>query len=206
MCKCYKREMLEDIKFEDEYFDEDFGNYVEDVDLAWRAQLKGWKCVYEPNAVAYHVRGVTRAQDKKVTAGYYAIGYRNRYLTMFKNMTHQELRRNFSKFILKETVFLLTKKPGTCSRKVVLGALIESLKQRIRFRPKRTSIQSDLRVTEDYMADFFGYKTLSFFRYFLHLFLEFLWRTTSKPVLFCFHVTKRILHKVYKIAKTVRLN
>ncbi len=40
-----------------EYFDENFFMYKEDVDLAWRMRLAGWKAVYTPKAVAYHGRG-----------------------------------------------------------------------------------------------------------------------------------------------------
>lgn len=40
-----------------EYFDEDFFMYKEDVDLAWRLRLNGWKTIYAPKAVAYHGRG-----------------------------------------------------------------------------------------------------------------------------------------------------
>jgi GT2 family glycosyltransferase len=28
--------------------------YCEDVDLNWRAQMAGWKCIYAPRAVVYH--------------------------------------------------------------------------------------------------------------------------------------------------------
>ncbi len=34
--------------------EEAFFMYCEDVDLAWRAQLAGWKCIYAPKAVVYH--------------------------------------------------------------------------------------------------------------------------------------------------------
>ena len=37
----YSRRMLDEIGS----FDEDFFMYLEDVDLAWRAQLAGWKCL-----------------------------------------------------------------------------------------------------------------------------------------------------------------
>ncbi len=40
-----------------EYFDENFFMYKEDVDLAWRMRLAGWKAIYTPKAVAYHGRG-----------------------------------------------------------------------------------------------------------------------------------------------------
>jgi len=38
-------------------FDEDLGHYLEDVDLALRAQLEGIRCYYEPGAVAQHWGG-----------------------------------------------------------------------------------------------------------------------------------------------------
>jgi GT2 family glycosyltransferase len=50
----YKRRMLQDLKEETGYFDERFFFLVEDVDLAWRAQRKGWKALYYPEAVSYH--------------------------------------------------------------------------------------------------------------------------------------------------------
>ena len=40
-----------------EYFDENFFMYKEDVDLAWRLRLCGWKTIYTPQAIAYHGRG-----------------------------------------------------------------------------------------------------------------------------------------------------
>ena len=51
----YSREMLDEIGG----FDEDFFAYLEDVDLAWRAQLAGWRCVLEPKARVYHVHSAT---------------------------------------------------------------------------------------------------------------------------------------------------
>jgi len=39
--------------------DETFFFSCEDVDLAWRAQLTGWRCIYAPKAVVYHKRSAT---------------------------------------------------------------------------------------------------------------------------------------------------
>ncbi len=58
-CAFLRRSMLMDIKDENGYFDERFGMYYEDLDLCWRANKKGWKAYYNPNAIAYHVRGGT---------------------------------------------------------------------------------------------------------------------------------------------------
>jgi GT2 family glycosyltransferase len=46
----YRRVMLDEIGL----LDDDFYFSCEDVDLAWRAQLAGWQCVYAPRAVVYH--------------------------------------------------------------------------------------------------------------------------------------------------------
>ncbi len=46
----YRRAMLADVGL----FDEVFFMYLEDVDLAFRAQLRGWSCWYQPTARAYH--------------------------------------------------------------------------------------------------------------------------------------------------------
>lgn len=60
----YRRAMLEDVGL----FDEAFFMYLEDVDLAFRAQLRGWSCLYEPSARVYH-RG--SATGGGVLASYY---------------------------------------------------------------------------------------------------------------------------------------
>ena len=81
-----KREMLEDVKLFGEYFDESFKLYKEDLDLCWRARLRGWKVVYTPNAVAYHERGWGKEKARtKVPRWIRRESYKNRYLTMIKN-------------------------------------------------------------------------------------------------------------------------
>ncbi|WP_420645724.1 glycosyltransferase family 2 protein [Candidatus Leptofilum sp.] len=51
----YRRTMLDQIGL----FDEDFFAYLEDVDLAWRARLAGWDCLYVDTAVIYHHHSAT---------------------------------------------------------------------------------------------------------------------------------------------------
>ncbi len=44
-------------------------DWASDADLAWRVRLLGWRCVYEPGAVAYHIRRYspsTRGRDARV--------------------------------------------------------------------------------------------------------------------------------------------
>ena len=54
----YRREMIDDVSIGGDFFDPDFFAYREDADVAWRAQLLGWRCIYTPAAVGWHVRSV----------------------------------------------------------------------------------------------------------------------------------------------------
>lgn len=85
----YRRTMLEDLALDGEYFDEDFFAYYEDADLAWRAQSRGWHCVYAPQAVATHARGWGDTLRKRGHAAPSVSGprlaLRNRYLMTIKN-------------------------------------------------------------------------------------------------------------------------
>lgn len=82
----YRREMMEDISQDGEFFDEDFFAYCEDADLAWRAHARGWRGYYAPKAVASHVRGWGDTLRKR-TGGRTGprLALRNRYLMMIKN-------------------------------------------------------------------------------------------------------------------------
>jgi len=49
-------------------FDESYFAYLEDLDLAMRGQLRGWKCVYVPTAVARHAKSMTTGNYSKFKA------------------------------------------------------------------------------------------------------------------------------------------
>jgi GT2 family glycosyltransferase len=83
----YTRAMLADVQVEGEWFDEDFFAYREDADLAWRAQLLGWRCRYVPGAVAAHVRRVTPERRGGVPPEVNRWSVRNRFLLRLKNQT-----------------------------------------------------------------------------------------------------------------------
>ncbi|HVO43926.1 MAG TPA: glycosyltransferase family 2 protein [Aggregatilineales bacterium] len=51
----YRRQMLDEIGL----LDDEFFFSLEDMDLAWRAQLAGWRCLYTPRAVVYHQLAAT---------------------------------------------------------------------------------------------------------------------------------------------------
>jgi GT2 family glycosyltransferase len=47
--------MLDDIGL----YDEDFFAYADETDMGWRAQLAGWKCIYSPKAIVYHLHSIS---------------------------------------------------------------------------------------------------------------------------------------------------
>lgn len=90
----YRRRALEKISVMDEYFDEDFFAYKEDVDLSWRLNLAGFKNMYYPKAIAYHGRALGRSSGgiisfiknrKKQSEFLRGISFRNQIMMMYKN-------------------------------------------------------------------------------------------------------------------------
>ncbi len=72
-----RRKMLEDVGA----FDFGFFTYYEDIDLFWRARLKGWKSLFVPSAVARHYHCGTGG-EWSYDFTYYVL--RNRILMIFK--------------------------------------------------------------------------------------------------------------------------
>ena len=88
----YRRQMLEAVSIDGrEYFDEDFFAYREDADLAWRAQLLGWKALYSPRAVARHERRVLPERRRSLPATINMHSVKNRFLLRIKNQTALEV-------------------------------------------------------------------------------------------------------------------
>jgi GT2 family glycosyltransferase len=103
-CAClYLREALEDVAYQKSrtvsssnndkgYFDEDYFAYYEDVDLAWRLQLRGWKCIYAPEAKVWHIHSGTGVSYSPFKAFYI---HRNQYYNLIKDFPFLFLARGF---------------------------------------------------------------------------------------------------------------
>jgi GT2 family glycosyltransferase len=78
----YRRAMLDDVALDGEVFDEQLFAYFEDVDLDWRAQQRGWRCLYVPAARGAHMRGGSGLWRRSEVA---ALLLANRFLVMLKN-------------------------------------------------------------------------------------------------------------------------
>jgi GT2 family glycosyltransferase len=83
----YRRSLFETVG----HFDEEFISYKEDVDLDFRAQLKGLRCLYVPRAICYHVGGATSGKRKSDFA--VQVSTRNSIVTFIKDMPRPLLLR-----------------------------------------------------------------------------------------------------------------
>ena len=93
-CVLYRKTALAEIMIKNEFFDQDFFAYKEDIDLAWRLRLYGWNCWYVPKAVCYHRRRFANQEGgvKKIIGFRHeiskllrALSFRNHHLMLVKN-------------------------------------------------------------------------------------------------------------------------
>jgi GT2 family glycosyltransferase len=84
----WRRRALEDCAFGNEVLDEDMALWATESDLAWRAQLRGWRCAYAPDARATHVRTYRPSKPRSALAREHRrMQFRNRLLMVYKNET-----------------------------------------------------------------------------------------------------------------------
>lgn len=154
----YKRKMLEEIKINREYFDEDLILYYDDLDICWRANLFGWKGFYTPFAIAYHTVGVTnkiKVPCLKFFKRFYMLYLshwaqanmiRNRYLTMIKNDSVPDFLRylpNILLYDLKLWAYILLFEP------FLIPDLLKNINSVKMFLKKRKIIQERLKSIKD---------------------------------------------------------
>ena len=98
----YRRQALEEIRMDDEYFDEDFFAYREDADLAWRMQSAEWKCLFVPDAVGYHVRKILPQGRSQYAAALKMHSVKNRFLFRLNNVAWQTGMRFFIPILVRD--------------------------------------------------------------------------------------------------------
>jgi GT2 family glycosyltransferase len=154
----YRREMIEDVSIDREFFDPDFFVYREDADVAWRAQLMGWRCMYAPHARGYHVRSVLPGNRRALPAVINMHSVKNRFLMRMKNMTGDLYRRNWFSITARDVVVV-----SCCvlREQTSLKAFWFLLKNRRRVLAKRDEIMRRRRVTDDYIANWFQFKPVT---------------------------------------------
>ena len=140
----YRKTMLERVGL----LDEDFFYSCEDVDLAWRAQLAGYRCVYAPRAVVYHKLSATGGGT---TASFY--DGRNFIYLLAKDYP-SDLWRTHWRAILRAQLRITTEAlrawRGTAARARLKGQLAGLLSIPKMFR-KRRAVQPSRTVDRAYL-------------------------------------------------------
>jgi GT2 family glycosyltransferase len=130
--------------------DDDFFFSMEDVDIAWRAQLGGWRCLYTPDAIVYHHLAATGGD---VTASYY--DGRNTIYVLVKNYPTQ-LWRKYRWLMLRSQLHqgyvALRNWRGRAARARLRG-MLAGLRGAPRMMRKRRRIQAMRTVSVQYLEE-----------------------------------------------------
>lgn len=140
----WRRRALEDCAVGAEVLDEDMALWATESDLAWRAQLRGWGCAYEPRAVARHERTYRPSVPRAALAPEHRrMQFRNRLLMVAKNETGRGLLADLpwvAAYELAALAFALLRE------RELLGAYREAWALRGGVRRRRRVIQARRRV------------------------------------------------------------
>lgn len=161
-CVLFRREALEDIKFRQEYFDENFFSYQEDYDLTYRLQLFGWQSIFVPSVKCYHFRSskindlnllkfwkiIKARKSKSNFINYHS--YKNHFFVLLKNEIPENFWRHFIYifwFEFRKFIYLLFFEFNLKT----LFSLREVFEMLGGMRLKRKIIMSRRKVTAEYI-------------------------------------------------------
>jgi GT2 family glycosyltransferase len=150
----YRREMIEDISIDGAFFDPDFFAYREDADVAWRARLLGWRCIYTPAARGWHVRGAPFGKRSALPALVNMHSVKNRLLMRINNATPGLWRRFWFSMLARDVAVLfgvLATEPRS------LAAFWHAARCLPRALRRRRWIMARRRVSDDAMAEWFRF-------------------------------------------------
>lgn len=145
----YRRSMLDEIGL----FDEAFFAYCEDVDLGFRAQLRGYRCLYVPTARARHRLSATGGGP---LASYYC--GRNFLRVLGRNMPGSLLRRLWPRIALAQARLAVealrhVRQPAARAR---LRGQLAGLASLPWLLAERREIQRTRRVSDAYLLSVLG--------------------------------------------------
>jgi GT2 family glycosyltransferase len=161
----YRKAALEAIRLgEAEYFDPDFFAYWEDFDLSWRLRLRGFECVYVPEAIVEHGRAVGTSpggvhnfsifvkHQRSFPLWVRQWSWRNHLFAIIKNDFGWCFCRDLPRIIVREfgmLIFLLFFMPDT------LAIIPKALTLLPRMLRKRTLIQASRTMDSSTIRRFF---------------------------------------------------
>jgi GT2 family glycosyltransferase len=154
----YRREMIDDVSIDGEFFDSDFFVYREDADVAWRAQMFGWYCIYAPSARGYHVRNVLPGNRHALPPEINMHSVKNRFLMRIKNISPELYRRNWFSITLRDLTVICYCLLWEHSSLKAFWYLARNWR---RVMAKRRAIQRRRLADGEYMASWFNYTPVS---------------------------------------------
>ncbi len=132
----YRKAMLDDIGL----FDEDFFAYLEDVDLSLRAQSAGYRCLYVPDAIMYHLGcGTTGSGYSKLVV---RLSCRNNINMIVKNIPGDLLIEFVPQIIFWQSYYLAAVVIRGGSVFAWLGGVLDALFLLPKMLAKRKAIKS----------------------------------------------------------------
>ena len=143
----YRRAMVDDLGY---FFDEDFGAVLEDLDLSFRGQLKGYGCRYVPGAIVYHKLGATLGVGLAKPDQQFRM-HRNLWLVRIKNLPTALWLRYLPLMLAAEALLLMQGlrrgRLGVLlrARLAVIKALPKTLAKRRVIQGTRTVSAAELR-------------------------------------------------------------
>lgn len=148
----YTRRFIDDVSIDGEFLDEDFFTYREDADVAWRGRVLGWRALYVPEAIGWHVRTVTPQARRQLSPVVNRNSVKNRFLLRLKNEGLYLALRNAPFEIPRD---LITLAAILTVERSSLPALSWLWKNRRRIMAKRRAIQRRRRVSDRALAGWF---------------------------------------------------
>jgi GT2 family glycosyltransferase len=124
----FRREAMEHIRINGDFCDHDYFWYGDDLDLAWRMNLFGWKQIFAPTVIAWHDRQTTKSLRKnsldylsriptrrKIPLRKRRLDWRNTRFTIIKNEYIINALRDLPQILIREVmvfVYTLFVEPG----------------------------------------------------------------------------------------------
>jgi len=103
----FRRECLNDIQFDNQFYDEDYWLTREDADISWRINNYGWANLYWPKAVCYHVRTDKPGSRKKLSKVVRMHGVKNRYMLLINNISLKNYLKNLHRIIIRDIFVII---------------------------------------------------------------------------------------------------
>lgn len=141
-------------------FDEKYFMYSEEVDFAFRAQFLGYKSIFCPKAIVYHKH---KATSRKIPAYVEYWQFRNMTLTIIKDFPSEIIFKNWRwlKIILVHfNTYIYQLKNGFWWSPFLADLWI--LLHLPQILIERAKIQSNARVSSEYLEKFFAEKKVTF--------------------------------------------